>query len=172
MIWIKTIIFSILVPGVVTLFIPYCALKYTNSLDPIVFGVSEIIGIALMGLGLSIYLICVWNFAEIGKGTPAPIAPPHLLISRSLYKYSRNPMYIGIISILVGETLIFRSFILGGYTVLLFICFHLFVRYYEELALSRQFGAEYARYCREVPRWLIHWPSGGRSAQLRHSSKN
>jgi len=166
-IWAKTIIFTLLVPGTVTIFLPYCLLRTASHPPPTPNFLSAVIGPALMGVGLIIYLLCAWDFAAAGQGTPAPLEPPKNLVVGSLYRVSRNPMYVGILSILIGESVFFQSAILGGYTVLVFICFHLFVRYYEEPHLAKQFGAEYVRYCREVPRWLIRRPAGGRSAEAR-----
>ncbi|UCD80253.1 MAG: isoprenylcysteine carboxylmethyltransferase family protein [Desulfobacterales bacterium] len=167
MIWVKTIIFTILAPGTVTILLPYCLLRIHQNPPPIHSVISAVIGPSLIGLGLVIYLLCAWDFASTGKGTPAPLEPPKNLVVGSLYRVSRNPMYIGIVSILIGESVFFQSAILGGYTVLVFICFHIFVRYYEEPTLAAQFGAEYIRYCRRVPRWLIRRSSCDRSAEAR-----
>lgn len=158
MVWVKTIIFTILVPGTVTILLPYFLLRILHNLPSTPTVISAVIGPALMGLGLIIYLLCACGFAAAGKGTPAPLAPPKNLVVGSLYRVSRNPMYIGIVSILIGESVFFQSAILGGYTVLVFACFHLFVRCYEEPTLAGQFGEEYMRYCRRVPRWLVRRP--------------
>jgi protein-S-isoprenylcysteine O-methyltransferase Ste14 len=166
-IWVKTIIFTILVPGTVTILLPYFLLRIDHILPPTHTAISAVVGPALIGLGLIVYLLCAWDFAAAGKGTPAPLAPPKNLVVGSLYRISRNPMYVGILCILIGEGVWFQSAILGGYTVLVFICFHLFVCYYEEPTLAAQFGEEYMRYCRRVPRWLLHRPSGGCSAEAR-----
>ena len=89
-----------------------------------------------------------------GRGTPAPIDPPKELVARGLYRYVRNPMYVGVMSILVGEALIFASRTLVWYAVTVFIGFNLFVLLYEEPTLRHKFGAAYERYCAAVPRWL------------------
>jgi len=168
-IWVKTIIFTLLVPGTVTILLPYCLLRTVYHPPSNHTAITAVIGAALMGLGLIIYLLCAWDFAAAGQGTPAPLAPPKNLVVGSLYRVSRNPMYVGILSILIGESVFFQSATLGGYTVLIFICFQLFVRYYEEPHLAKQFGAEYRRYCREVPRWLIRRTVGCCSAEARRS---
>lgn len=78
-------------------------------------------------------------------------------------------MYVGILSILVGESFLLRSFIVAAYATAVFICFHFFILFYEEPTLRKQFGEEYIRYCKRVPRWLIRWPSRIPSAEHRKS---
>lgn len=169
-IWVKSIIFTILAPGTVTLLLPYCILRIEHNLPPNHTVISAIIGWALFGLGFVVYLMCARDFASTGKGTPAPLEPPKKLVVGSLYRVSRNPMYVGIVSILIGESVFFQSAMLGGYTAVVFICFYLFVRFYEEPTLTKLFGAEYVRYCHKVPRWLI-WRPKRPSAAERHNSQ-
>jgi protein-S-isoprenylcysteine O-methyltransferase Ste14 len=105
-------------------------------------------------LGASIYLWCAWDFTFAGRGTPAPIDPPKELVVRGLYRYVRNPMYVGVVSILFGEALFFESRILFEYAVIVFIFFYLFVVLYEEPILMKKFGESYRNYCRVIPRWI------------------
>ena len=107
-----------------------------------------------MLLGASIYLWCAWDFTFAGRGTPAPIDPPKALVVRGLYRYMRNPMYVGVLSILVGEALFFESRTLFEYAAIVFIFFYLFVVLYEEPVLKQKFGEPYQRYRQTVPRWL------------------
>jgi protein-S-isoprenylcysteine O-methyltransferase Ste14 len=105
-------------------------------------------------LGAWVYVRCAWDFAVVGRGTPMPLDPPRELIARGLYRYVRNPMYLGVISVLIGEALLFESVRLLGYAASVAAGFHLFVVLYEEPALRRQFGDSYRRYRESVPRWI------------------
>ena len=100
-------------------------------------------------------------FTFAGKGTPAPIDPPKELVERGLYRFSRNPMYVGVLFILFGEAIFFATLLILGYMLVFFFCFHLFVVAYEEPTLRRTFGAAYKKYCDAVPRWFPRfdmWP--------------
>ncbi|MGD8536359.1 MAG: isoprenylcysteine carboxylmethyltransferase family protein [Candidatus Aminicenantes bacterium] len=154
MIAVKTIIFALLLPGVFLVLVPYLLLS--SSGDRFVVDISRIryIGLIPMLFGVFVYMKCVWSFASEGRGTPVPIDPPKKLVVQGLYKYARNPMYIGVLFILIGEAVFFASLLLAFYAVLVFMCFHLFVVIYEEPALRAKFGNSYRRYCDSVPRWI------------------
>ena len=117
-------------------------------------GLSLAIALVFFAVGALIYLWCLWHFAVFGRGTPAPIDAPKRLVIRGLYKYSRNPMYIGVLTIVLGWAILYRSIAVLGYTALLWLCFHLFSVYYEEPHLRKIFGSEYEQYCARVGRWL------------------
>ena len=106
-----------------------------------------------------IYLWCVWDFATFGRGTPAPIDAPKCLVVRGLYRYTRNPTYVGVLSIVVAWAVMFQAVTVLGYAVCVAPCFHLFVVVYEEHHLALQFGDEYHEYCAHVGRWLPHFSS-------------
>jgi len=154
MVALKSFIFIILVPGTVTVLVPYVLLHSLGGLLHINIGNFRFLGIIPVFLGVPILLWCIWDFSFTGKGTPAPIDPPKELVVRGIYRYVRNPMYIGGVFILFGETIFFASLWLFGYTVFIFISFHLFVIGYEEATLRRTFGKAYQEYCKSVPRWL------------------
>jgi protein-S-isoprenylcysteine O-methyltransferase Ste14 len=98
---------------------------------------------------------CVVDFATAGQGTLAPIDPPTRLVTRGLYRYVRNPMYWGVGLLLLGQSMLFASWVLFTYLVTFGICAHLFVVLYEEPALTRKFGTSYEEFLNTVPRW---WP--------------
>jgi protein-S-isoprenylcysteine O-methyltransferase Ste14 len=104
--------------------------------------------------GLPVLLDSFARFALQGMGTPAPIAPPQQLVVTGLYRYVRNPMYVAVLSLVAGQALLFGSVDLVEYAVVLWLGFTAFVLLYEEPALRRQFGQEYADFCAHVPRWL------------------
>jgi len=95
------------------------------------------------------------RFALVGLGTPAPIAPTQHLVVSGFYRYVRNPMYVGVLAIIIGNALILGDTDLFAYAAFIVVAFVLFVGFYEEPALRRQFGDEYKEFCANVPRW---WP--------------
>ncbi|HZE70234.1 MAG TPA: isoprenylcysteine carboxylmethyltransferase family protein [Pyrinomonadaceae bacterium] len=149
----KTLMFTIVVPGSVTILIPLWLLSLRSS-APMQIGILRYLGAIPILLGASIYLWCAWDFTFAGRGTPAPIDPPKELVVRGLYRYVRNPMYVGVVSILFGEALFFESRTLFEYAAIVFIFFYLFVVLYEEPILTRKFGESYRNYCKTIPRWI------------------
>ena len=107
----------------------------------------------LGGFGAAIALWCIYTFALVGKGTPAPFDPPRRLVTQGPYRFVRNPMYLGAIAALGGGALFYHSFFILIYAGLFFAATHLFVIACEEPALRRSFGAEYEAYCQSTPRW-------------------
>ena len=108
-------------------------------------------------LGFTVALRCVWDFGRTGHGTPAPFAPPQRLVVVGLYRYVRNPMYVGLAIGWIGLWVIFghaqlRLIAAAGMAAL---AVHLFVVLYEEPTLRRNFGSQYSEYLRNVRRW---WP--------------
>ncbi len=94
------------------------------------------------------------RFAVQGVGTPAPVFPTRHLVVTGLYRYVRNPMYVAVVSTIVGQGLIFGNVTLVEYGGLVWLLFHLFVLIYEEPTLRARFGSEYTLFCTEVPRWI------------------
>lgn len=154
MVALKSLIFIILVPGTVTVLVPYVLLTSFGNLLQIDIGHFRYLGGVPFLIGVPILLWSIWDFTFTGKGTPAPVDPPKELVVRGLYRYVRNPMYVGGVFILFGEAIFFASLLLFGYTVFIFFCFHMFVIGYEEPTLRRTFGRTYDVYCESVPRWL------------------
>ncbi len=94
------------------------------------------------------------RFALKGLGTPAPVFPTRHLVVTGLYHYVRNPMYVSVVSLIVGQGLLLGNIRVLEYGVLVWLAFHLFVLLYEEPALRSSFGAEYEIFCANVPRWI------------------
>jgi len=115
----------------------------------------EILGGVLIAAGGSVLIYAFAQFALDGLGTPAPVAPPTKLVVRGLYRYVRNPMYLATLSTIVGQALILGRPILFGYAAAVATLFAAFVRWYEQPALTRRYGAQYQAYLRDVPGW---WP--------------
>ena len=151
MTYVKTFLFLILAPGMVAGFIP---LAWLRSGPHIEMGVVSYLALAPWAAGGLTLLWCFWDFAQKGRGTPAPIDPPKELVVSGLYRYVRNPMYVGIFLIVIGHFLWFGYWNLLAYALFLLILFHLFVTLYEEPNLRNRFGPAYAEYLGAVPRWI------------------
>ena len=147
----KTILFTILVPGFVALRVPYDLLgqQYRPNHGPLAG-----LGILVFIVGAGIYFACAWEFAVRGLGTPAPIAPTKFLVVSGLHRYVRNPMYVGVLLVILGQAAFFHAPRLAAYGALCIFLAHLFVLFYEEPTLRRQFGESYEQYRGSVPRWI------------------
>ncbi|MFN8580962.1 MAG: isoprenylcysteine carboxylmethyltransferase family protein [Gemmatimonadaceae bacterium] len=152
----KTALFTLVAPACVGTLVPRALARGaagTPAAD--VWAVAAFVPLAL---GAAIYLWCAWDFMAMGRGTPAPIDAPIRLVVRGLYRYVRNPMYVGVLAMVAGWALWYRSVGIATYAAGLALLFHAFVRLYEEPALQRRFGQEYSAYCRQVHRWLPSRP--------------
>lgn len=116
--------------------------------------VAQLAGALLVGAGASVVANSFVRFAIEGVGTPAPFAPPKHLVVSGLYRYVRNPMYVSIGAAVTGQGVLLGQPKLFGFAALAAIPVVAFVRFYEEPALARKFGAEYEEYRKNVPRWL------------------
>jgi protein-S-isoprenylcysteine O-methyltransferase Ste14 len=147
----KTLVFTVIVPGTVTIYFP---LLYMDAEMPATWGVMQWLGTAVLAIGVATYARCAWDFTFAGLGTPAPIDPPKKLVIGGLYRWSRNPMYVGVLSILLGEALLLQSLRHLLYATAVFSAFEAFIVFYEEPHLRQTFGEAYLRYCKAVPRWV------------------
>lgn len=141
-------IFTVVMPGMVAGLIPY--LLASRDADR---GSGSAAGLVLIALGAAIYFWCLFDFIR-ARGTPAPIAPTEEMVSRGLYRIIRNPMYVGVLTVIAGQALWFGSWLAVLYGLIVFIAVHLFIIGYEEPTLRRTFGEGYDRYCQRVPRWV------------------
>jgi protein-S-isoprenylcysteine O-methyltransferase Ste14 len=119
-------------------------------------------GIVPLIAGVVIVLWCVRDFYVQGRGTLAPWDPPKNLVTRGLYQFTRNPMYVGVLLVLCGWAAWKTSPLLAIYTVVMAIAFHLRVILYEEPRLNRQFPEAWFAYSAKVPRWLLHFRRAGK----------
>src|SRR5262249_29181253 len=116
--------------------------------------VFRLVGVLLIAAGLPILLDSFARFALQGLGTPAPIFPTRHLVVSGLFRYVRNPMYVAVVSLVLGQGLFFGSVRVLEYGIAVWAAFHLFVLIYEEPTLRRTYGAEYEQFCANVPRWI------------------
>lgn len=112
------------------------------------------LGSALIVIGFAAVLECFVRFAVKGRGTPAPIMPTETLVVSGLYRYVRNPMYVAVFAIVVGQGLLFGDVFTLLYAACVWIAFTLFVMLYEEPTLRRTFTTQYTAYCANVHRWV------------------
>ncbi len=151
----RNLLFTILQPGIVVGLLPYLLGKHrwakTLTAE---FSQSFHFGILVLSIGSAILAYCIYQLAKDGNGTLSPADPTQNLVIRGLYRYSRNPMYIGVMLILIGESLILSSLVLWAYSLCVFAGFNLFIVFHEEPRLKRDFGLQYEEYCKCVRRWL------------------
>jgi protein-S-isoprenylcysteine O-methyltransferase Ste14 len=115
----------------------------------------HVIGLAPLGAGACLLLWCVREFYVVGEGTLAPWSPPRTLVSVGPYRWSRNPMYVGVTIMLIGWATVFWSWVLLAYAMAVACAFHLRVVYFEEPWAARTFGKDWQDYRARVPRWLF-----------------
>lgn len=150
-----TLAFTLVVPGTVIVLVPWCLTGWRLAAG----WAPRLAGLALIVAALPVFSAFLLRFVREGLGTPAPIAPTERLVVGGPFRRVRNPGYLAVVAMLLGEALLFGSGAVAAWAALAALGFHLFVVLYEEPTLRRQFGAEYDDYCRRVPRW---WPRLGR----------
>jgi len=148
--FLKNLLFTIIVPGTVAGFIPY---TFTKDHPP-ASTTWLILSTIFFVIGVSIYLWCLWDFATFGRGTPAPFDAPKKLVIRGLYHYIRNPMYVGVLSTLLGWVVRYQMPKLFLYVLFVWCFFHMAVVLFEEPRLQKLFGSDYEQYRSRVGRWL------------------
>lgn len=150
MLVLKNLLFTFVVPGSVAVYIPLLIVR-GRAAESVPFLLASL---ALFGIGAAIYSWCLWDFASFGRGTPAPIDAPKKLVVRGLYRYTRNPMYVGVLTTILGWGVLYQAGTVFLYALGIGTMFQLFVTLYEEPHLQSLFGESYAEYRARVPRWL------------------
>ena len=150
--------FIVLVPGAIAGWLPWC-LDGFPAVNPT--GLLGAAGAALAIAGWAVLLWCAREFALRGRGTPAPYDPPRDLVVSGLYRYVRNPMYVGVVASVVGQAAVYRSPSVLWYAAILAVSFHARILVYEEPKLRELFGRSFADYCARVPRWIPRPPRSG-----------
>jgi protein-S-isoprenylcysteine O-methyltransferase Ste14 len=149
-----SIAFLVIAPGTVAGLLPQWITGWQSQPAPDGWVLARILGVALIATGVAALVSEFARFALQGIGTPAPIAPTRRLVVGGLYRYVRNPMYLAVIAILVGQTLLLASVTLFAYTVAVALTMAGFAHWYEEPALLAQHGAHYQAYRDTVPAWI------------------
>jgi protein-S-isoprenylcysteine O-methyltransferase Ste14 len=147
----KNLLFTICIPGAVAVYLPWIIANGRS----IAFSPGwSVTGVILLTVGCGMYLWTVWDFATLGQGTPLPMDAPRKLVVRGLYRFVRNPMYLGVLIVILGWAALFREPRLLVYAAGVGVLVHLFVIFYEEPRLRRLFGVDYGLYCQAVGRWF------------------
>jgi protein-S-isoprenylcysteine O-methyltransferase Ste14 len=147
-------VFLVIAPGFVAGLVPWWISHWHIQTAFLGLQALRFAGGILIALGTAGLLDSFLRFAVQGLGTPAPVFPTRHLVVTGLYRYVRNPIYVAVVSTILGQALIFGNVSLLEYGGLVWLFFHLFVLVYEEPTLRASFGPEYQVFCKEVPRWI------------------
>jgi protein-S-isoprenylcysteine O-methyltransferase Ste14 len=150
-----TALFFALAPGVVAGLGPWWLTGWRFHALPAWFVPVRVVGGVVLVVSLVVLVSAFVRFVVEGLGTPAPVAPTERLVVGGLYRYVRNPMYLAVLGAILGQAALLAQPSLVVYAVLCGAAMVLFVRWYEEPTLSRQYGESYAEYRAGVPGW---WP--------------
>lgn len=151
---ILSILVTLFIPLIALAVVPYVFIYFDLAVWPQMFGVWQIIAILLILLGLVLIVWVSVTHANAGKSTPVPFSVPKKFVADGPYTFSRNPMYVSMLVILVGEALLLQAPWLLVFTAFLYVLFFFYVKYNEEKLLIQRFGASYKNYMMNVPRWL------------------
>ena len=146
-------LFLVIAPGFVVVLVPWWISKWHVQESVLRLPFVRALGVLLIFGGLPVLLESFARFALQGLGTPAPIFPTRHLVVKGFYRYVRNPMYLAVVSVILGEGLVLGNVSLLMYGVIVWFACHLFVLAYEEPTMRKTFGAEYDAFCANVPRW-------------------
>jgi protein-S-isoprenylcysteine O-methyltransferase Ste14 len=143
-------IFSFILPVTVLILIP----MYLEKDLSIKHVPAFLMGIFIICVGLTTMILTISLFIRIGKGTLAPWSPPNKLITNGIYRYVRNPMIMGVLTVLIGESIAIMSLKIAIWALVFFITNNVYFVIYEEPDLEKRFGKEYINYKKNVPRWI------------------
>lgn len=149
-----TVCFLFVAPGTIAGLIPWWFSRWRMHAPLLGVSALRVVGVLLIAVGIPLVLESFARFALKGLGTPAPILPTRHLVVSGLYRYVRNPMYVGVLATIIGQGLLLGNVSLLWYGLVVAIGFHIFVLSYEEPTLRRTFGEEYEVFCQNVPRWI------------------
>jgi protein-S-isoprenylcysteine O-methyltransferase Ste14 len=152
LLFIRSLFWTILIPGAVTVYFPSLMVDKTSM--PGAWGFLQWLALPMATIGTVALLQCIVDFAVAGRGTLSPADAPRRLVVKGLYRYVRNPMYCGVLLVILAEAAFFKSVALLEYCAGWLLLMHFVVVLYEEPALRRQFGDSYNEYSRVVHRWL------------------
>ena len=152
-VWMRAALFIAIVPASVAGWIPW----YSAGSPPLASRAGAplaILAATMVVAGWTVLLVCAREFARAGRGTPAPYDPPRSLVTTGLYRFTRNPMYVGVATAIFGQAIWFHSRDTVIYGIAMVVMFHLAILIYEEPRLTRVFGQQYLDYMKSVPRWI------------------
>ena len=118
------------------------------------YAAVRVVGVVLIVAGAAVVIDSFVRFVREGHGTPAPVAAPDELVVGGMYRYVRNPMYVGVVAALLGQAMLLTNWWLLAYAAAAWLVTTAFVMVYEEPELKRRFGAQYDAYRQGVGRWI------------------
>jgi protein-S-isoprenylcysteine O-methyltransferase Ste14 len=153
--FLRNLVFTILQPGLVAGLVPLL-IAWASGADllPAATTPLRVAGLIIAAIGVVITALCIIRFAREGRGTLSPLDPTKRLVTGGLYRYSRNPMYVGVMLILLGQGVFWQSAAIALYAAVVFTAFNLFIIFHEEPRLKRDFGKEYEAYIKRTGRWV------------------
>lgn len=149
----RSLLWTILLPGVIAGYVPWRFFGL-GQIEVDLLSPAHLAGIVCISAGAVLLGACIVEFARSGRGTLSPVDPPRRLVVRGLYRYVRNPMYLSVTTIVLGESVLARSQALAVYWAVWFLAANLFVIGFEEPTLRQRFTADYDVYTRQVRRWI------------------
>jgi protein-S-isoprenylcysteine O-methyltransferase Ste14 len=150
-----TAVFFVIAPGVVAGLVPWLISGWHVGGPMTPFAIVRMaVGGLLLLLAIVVLVRAFVRFVTEGRGTPAPVAPTERLVVGGEYRFVRNPMYLAVITAVLGQAMIFDSLGLLLYAVALWVVMAAFVRWYEEPVLLERYGDQYEHYCHEVRAWV------------------
>lgn len=151
---IGSVAFFVVAPGTVAGLVPWL-LTWWEMRDPMPgWIVARVLGVLLIAAGLVVVVHAFYRFVVEGLGTPLPAAAPKHLVVGGFYRHVRNPMYVAVLAVVLGQALLLAQWNLVVYAAIVWAVTASFVRYYEEPHLLHEFGADYDTYRHAVPAWL------------------
>ncbi|USZ71502.1 methyltransferase family protein [Natronosalvus halobius] len=150
----KTAVFTVVVPGTVVELVPRVLARYDRESPTLDSPAARTVGKLSLIAGGLLYLYTALQFSTEGDGTPAPNDEPATLVTGGVYAYTRNPMYVGVVLLLGGQAVRFKSLHVLWWTLVCWLGFHRRILEYEEPHLLEKHGDAYAEYCERVPRWF------------------
>jgi protein-S-isoprenylcysteine O-methyltransferase Ste14 len=150
--------FLVLAPGTVAGIGPWLITGWHRTPTTIPGAVLTVLGILVVTSGVGLLIVQFARFAAQGHGTPAPVAPTDTLVCTGAYRWVRNPMYVAVVAIIIGQSILCASVWLLVYAVVVAATMAAFVRTYEEPTLRNRYGSAYEGYTAEVPRWIPKRP--------------
>jgi protein-S-isoprenylcysteine O-methyltransferase Ste14 len=153
--------FTVGEPGVMGVLVPYLLTGWDDADPPLALQVG---GAALLAAGAGVLAHTVIRFVIEGLGTPFPAAPTEKLVVGGLYRYVRNPMYLAVLGLILGQAALLGRVVLVVYAATFWLVVAGFVRFYEEPTLSERYGEQYDAYRRAVRAWwprATPWNGGG-----------
>jgi protein-S-isoprenylcysteine O-methyltransferase Ste14 len=154
--WAKSLLNAVLFFIIFMIALPWLAHHLVPLGLPIPEALRVPVAVVFFVVGVAMWLGCLDTFSRHGRGTPLPMDAPRLLVTEGFFAFVRNPIMVGELLVIWAEAFYVSS--VGGvlYATVISVAAHLSVVYVEEPELRRRFGAHYADYCRNVPRWLPH----------------